>query len=193
MELRRGYVYGITNIVTGQWYVGKTINKRGLLSRWQNHVYTLRKGDHRNRYLQNSWNKYGEKSFMFVELFSTQMPLEELKEFIYEKEKELTIEKDAEISKGGFTIIVGNGEGRKYPEYIRVKIAKSQKGVPKPHMRGENHPNFGKGYLWKGKRNHTEETKKRLSELHTGKKLSNETKKKLSIAKKGKPIEKTRG
>lgn len=34
MELRKGYVYGITNIVTGQWYVGKTINKRGLLSRW---------------------------------------------------------------------------------------------------------------------------------------------------------------
>lgn len=108
---------------------------------------------------------------MFVELFSTQMPLEELKEFIYMKEKELTINKNAEISKGGFTIVVGNGEDKKYPKYIKVKISKSLKGIPKPQMRGENHPNFGKGYLWKGKRNHTEETKKRLSELHTGKNL----------------------
>jgi group I intron endonuclease len=55
-------VYQIRCIPTGKIYVGSAVD---LFKRWEQHRRTLRKGEHRNRYLQHAWDKYGEKQFVF--------------------------------------------------------------------------------------------------------------------------------
>ncbi|HBY4992045.1 group I intron endonuclease [Klebsiella pneumoniae] len=55
-------VYQITNTITGEAYIGSTVNISG---RWASHRYKLRKGTHGNRNLQESWNKYGRGFFEF--------------------------------------------------------------------------------------------------------------------------------
>ncbi len=60
--LKRG-VYKIVNISTGKYYVGSTIMT--FLKRWYHHQSLLRSGKHKNTYLQNSYNKYGDNDFEF--------------------------------------------------------------------------------------------------------------------------------
>ena len=54
-------IYKITNTVTLQVYVGSAVN---LARRIRTHRSYLSRGVHANRKLQNSWNKYGEASFV---------------------------------------------------------------------------------------------------------------------------------
>jgi group I intron endonuclease len=59
-------VYKITNTTNGKCYVGSCADlKRGMKHRWWRHVYKLKRQNHPNPHLQNSWNKYGENSFAF--------------------------------------------------------------------------------------------------------------------------------
>lgn len=55
-------VYQITNTITGEAYIGSTVNISG---RWASHRYKLRKGTHGNRNLQESWDKHGKGVFDF--------------------------------------------------------------------------------------------------------------------------------
>ena len=48
--------------MNGKLYVGSSVDIR---MRFGQHKHHLRSGTHRNRYLQNAWNKYGEQSFIF--------------------------------------------------------------------------------------------------------------------------------
>lgn len=57
-------IYGIRNKINGKIYVGKTTMNFG--DRWDNHRACLRGGYHGNKYLQRSWNKYGEDNFEFI-------------------------------------------------------------------------------------------------------------------------------
>lgn len=62
-DLQKTGVYMITNKVNGKVYVGSaTQSFRG---RWGQHKSYLRRNKHANRKLQNSWNKHGEKCFVF--------------------------------------------------------------------------------------------------------------------------------
>jgi len=56
-------IYTIFNTTNRKMYVGSTIN---LKKRWYNHKRELNKNIHKNQYLQNSWNKHGEDSFVFM-------------------------------------------------------------------------------------------------------------------------------
>lgn len=56
-------IYSITNVVTGDMYIGQTI--QDFEKRWKSHIRALNRGDHDNEYLQRSWNKYGEDAFKF--------------------------------------------------------------------------------------------------------------------------------
>jgi len=57
-----GFVYQITNIQNGKFYIGSTVNEK---RRKSVHFSKLRKNKHCNCHLQASWNKYGEESFIF--------------------------------------------------------------------------------------------------------------------------------
>jgi group I intron endonuclease len=58
-----GGVYKIINKVNNKYYVGSTSNFK---KRWNQHIKLLNRNKHKNDYLQNVWNKYGEKSFEFI-------------------------------------------------------------------------------------------------------------------------------
>lgn len=55
-------IYQITNQVNGKRYIGSAVN---LKRRWQEHLKTLRRGEHENEHLQHAYDKYGEESFEF--------------------------------------------------------------------------------------------------------------------------------
>lgn len=55
-------IYRITCIENSQYYIGSSVNIR---ERWQQHLALLRGNRHSSKYLQNSYNKYGEESFKF--------------------------------------------------------------------------------------------------------------------------------
>lgn len=55
-------IYIIKNLITGKIYIGKTTN---YINRVRHHVYCLKHNKHHSSHLQNSWNKYGEKAFVF--------------------------------------------------------------------------------------------------------------------------------
>lgn len=74
---------------------------------------------------------------------------------------------DLNVSKGGF----GGCRGRVVSEETKRKLSEAQKGVSRPHMRGERHPQFGKrGDLSPHFGKHcSEETKRKISESQKGK------------------------
>lgn len=57
-------VYQIKNVTTDKIYIGSTT--QSFLLRYKQHLFELKKGCHKNAYLQNAWNKHGENSFEFT-------------------------------------------------------------------------------------------------------------------------------
>lgn len=55
-------IYAIKNIQKGKMYIGQSID---IKARWRQHLKNLRKNTHIAKYLQNSFNKYGENSFIY--------------------------------------------------------------------------------------------------------------------------------
>lgn len=56
-------IYEIVNRVNGKRYVGQSLN---IEKRWSYHRQDLTRGNHHSAYLQRSWDKYGEASFLFI-------------------------------------------------------------------------------------------------------------------------------
>lgn len=57
-----GYIYVITNKISGKKYVGQTTN---FFQRKECHLSNLRVGKHHSQKLQNAYNKYGEENFIW--------------------------------------------------------------------------------------------------------------------------------
>ncbi len=55
-------IYKITNIITNDFYIGSSCK---LKTRKRVHFNQLNNNTHNNKYFQNSFNKYSEKSFIF--------------------------------------------------------------------------------------------------------------------------------
>lgn len=62
-------VYTIENEISQNCYIGSTIMT--FKRRWNHHRALLRAGTHKNTYLQNAWNKYGEEAFTFKKIEET--------------------------------------------------------------------------------------------------------------------------
>lgn len=55
-------IYKITCLANGKVYIGQSTN---INARWKDHIRRLKICKHDNQYLQNAFNKYGEKNFKF--------------------------------------------------------------------------------------------------------------------------------
>jgi group I intron endonuclease len=150
-------VYVITNSQNGHQYIGSTKN---FLTRFYDHKKRLESGIHRNKHLQNAWNKYGSKCFSFsiVECCDASKLIEREQFYINTLKPEYNIAKDAQRF----------GAGLKLSEKRKKEIGQSKVG----------------NQYWLG-RHHTAETKEKISKAHKGKSLSDEHKKKIGNRSKG--------
>lgn len=149
-------IYVILNTRNGKIYIGQTQDFR---ERSADHKRQLDRKCHKNIHLQNSWHKYGAKSFKFKIL--EYCPIEKLDE----REQHYL---DAHIAKGICYNIALDAKaptrGRKFTDEQKQRIAESHKG-----------------------RTISDETRRKISESEKGKFVSAETRLKQSAAKKGKP------
>lgn len=138
-------IYKITNIVNNKFYIGssKKLNKRLI-----DHFSRLRNNYHKNKYLQDSFNKYGEANFK----------VEVLAEFKNLTAQQL-LDKEQEYldSISDWKSCYNQTRDTKYfgaikpEEYVRKQNKISQ-------VTGENNPFYGK--------THSEKSRKAMSESH---------------------------
>ena len=62
MKIGESGIYRIRNLTNNKFYIGSAVN---LNKRKNQHFHYLRNNKHHNKPLQNSYNKYGESSFIF--------------------------------------------------------------------------------------------------------------------------------
>lgn len=168
-------IYNIINKINGKMYIGQTVQKLG--QRWYNHYNSKR--DH-CRALHNAIKKYGKENF-FVEEITKCKSIEEMnyREVFYIKALNT-------LSPNGYNLKTGGGnslpseetkkrmslsnKGKIRSIEQRKRVSDGRKGMKfsEGHKKnisiskcGQNHPNFGK--------HRSEETKRKLSELHKGK------------------------
>ncbi|MBT2697025.1 GIY-YIG nuclease family protein [Bacillus sp. ISL-40] len=109
-------IYKITCTVTRKFYIGSAVN---ICMRWSTHLCDLRKNQHMNKYLQNSFNKYGEESFKF-EIIESILS----KEMLVEREQFWLDELKPYDRKIGFNIlkVAGSCLGKKLKETTKDKL-----------------------------------------------------------------------
>ena len=129
-------IYKIINKVNGKYYLGSSQNfhKRKL-----RHFNELRKNKHHSIHLQRAFNKYGEKSFEFVEL--------EICENTFEREQELLDSLDFKLCYNVSSQATGGDLIKNHPN--REDIVEKRKALllKAPHrgpVNGDKNPN------WKG-------------------------------------------
>lgn len=155
-------IYQIRNLANNHFYIGSSVNLR---KRKQHHFNNLKRRTHKNHYLQNAYNKYGEDQFVF-----------EILEYC-EKSETLTREQwylDNYRPEYNISPTAENNFGTTRTEEMKAKIS------------GENNPFFGK--------THTEESRLKMSAALTGAKhpffgkhRPEETKQKIIETTTGKP------
>ena len=95
----KGYIYFIINNITGQRYVGQSIN---FSKRKNDHLLKLKENRHINPKLQNAYNKYGLENFSFQKITYDDITKEELNEQeIYYIKKYDSINNGYNIAPGG--------------------------------------------------------------------------------------------
>ena len=145
-------IYIIKCNVDNKVYIGQSIN---LKKRINEHKSLLKRNKHTNYHLQNSFNKYGEKNFIFdfLEILDEKDYTKERLDFLEIK----YIEKFHSNKRyNGFNIENGGNSVGKLGEETRKKLSIALKG-------NKNNAN-----AWTGK-HHTTETKKLLSRKLKGK------------------------
>ena len=150
-------VYSITNIKNGKRYIGVS---QQVETRKRVHFWALKNGKHKNTKLTNAYEKYGVESFEF-EIIET---LENVtREFLLERE--IYYINKYNSYKDGYNMSLG-GDGSSL--YV---ISDETREKYRKNMIGNKH------FLG---RKHTEETKRKIGDVHRGKAVSEATRKKLS-------------
>ena len=109
-------IYSITHVQSGRVYIGSSAHA---FARMSGHRKSLRSGKHSNTHLQNAWNLYGEKAFVFT--------LEEMvgdtKKLLVREQAWIDAEKSAEAEYGyNLAPVAGSTLGLKYTEVSRRKL-----------------------------------------------------------------------
>ena len=159
---RKSGIYYILNILQNKIYIGSSVN---VIKRMSQHKNSLCKNNHYNKYLQKSWNKYGEGSFDFGILEKAK------NQNLIEIEQKYIDHYKSFIPKYGYNMNPA-AEGRfgaKHSEETKKRL--SEIGM------GKTPWNKGKSF--------SEEVKRKMSETKKGKKVSKETRRKMSISQKG--------
>lgn len=154
-------IYKIENTTSSGFYIGRSVNVE---DRLRHHRNELRRGVHRNKRLQNSWNKYGEDVFKF-ELIWEEPPemLEETEGIVLQSlwwRDELY--NHHALSFGGFA------QGNKLGCFTRSEETRRKIGE------------------WQRGRVKTDEHRAKLSESKRGKTASEDAKRKMSKSRTGK-------
>jgi len=155
-------------------YVGSTT--QNFKKRWNDHLSTLRRGDHCNKYLQNAYNKHGEESLKFSILEIINTPEEAI----------ITEQRYIDNLGPEYNIcpVAGNTLGRNVTKEIRQKLSKA--GMGNKNSSGYHHTEEARRKIGKSSKGRcfgihlTEEARKARSEALTGRHLTSETKKKMS-------------
>jgi len=160
-------VYEILNTLNGHRYIGSSKN---IVSRWRDHKKTLRANNHRSRYLQRAWNKYGEGLFKFSVLVCCEKEHNLLYEqmFIDKLNPSYNLEK-----------IAGSSLGTKRSESAIENMRKAKADI------GEE--TREKMSRWQMGRKLPKETREKQSLVRRGRKLSAEHKQKIAKAHLSKP------
>ena len=150
-------------------YVGSSINFK---RRWNRHKCDLRANRHACRHLQNSFNKYGERTFSF-----------EVLEFVTDTSKIIDREQfwiDFFAPEYNKRAIANSCIGLKRSAEARANMSAAQKGKKRSLEARANQSAALKGHPV------SEETRAKISKSHFGICPSEETRAKMSAAKKGK-------
>lgn len=149
-------IYVIINKVNGKKYVGSSKNVR---KRRNRHFSELRRNTHKNRKLQNSFNKYGEDNFEFklLEEVTDKNELIIREQFFIDKLK----------PKLNINLIANSSLGVKRSEETKEKIRQANLGLKHPEWRnkikslaqgGDNH--------WTKTKSFSDESKEKMSNTH---------------------------
>jgi len=131
-------IYAIVNIKTDKLYVGSAVDEE---HHWRKHRSALRRNVHHNKFLQRSWNKYGEEwhEFEILEWVSN-------KEVVHEREQFWIMKTLCFDRNYGFNI-------RASPDETKEKISNSLDGVVHSdrarQLLSEAHTDFTEAETWK--------------------------------------------
>lgn len=174
-------IYQIKNKITGQSYIGSSID---LLKRFSSHKSRLNRNEHRNNYLQNAWNKYGQENFEFNVLFLIyDTDRKFLDEILLKREKEYITLHKSNSTENGYNLQIVKNNRFIVSEETREKIkkARAKQTMPKwtekrkermkVHMKTLHERKKGKPSWNKGKKLTKEQTKL-FSEAQNHRKLA---------------------
>lgn len=164
--MRISGIYKIVHIASGRCYVGQS---QDINFRWSCHKRDLEKGHHIAKFLQRSWQKYGESQFEFTIL--EECPLCKLDE----REQFWMDELEPEFNSCRF---VGSTRGFKHSEETKARM---RAGQNTPEVRAK------KTAALKG-RVFSEESKAKMSAAKLGKAQTEEHRRKGAISRMGKKI-----
>jgi len=160
-----GYVYSITNTVTGKHYIGSTTNYK---SRWSTHRSRLRRNAHHSFILQRSWNKHGEQAFAFKVLLVC--PADQRVEY----EKRLMVLQSYNVAHTPMDSAVRIG--RVHSAETRAKMSAAHMGVAKTQEHRANMSKARKGVV------RSDEFRENARIRQTGVSPSEETRARLGAA-----------
>jgi group I intron endonuclease len=132
-SLEKPGVYVIENLMNNKVYIGSSTMR--IIKRIEHHISMLRAGKHKNTYLQNAFNKYGETSFCASVIETT--------------EKHNTLEReqywiDREEKENLYNI---NPLASGTPNMSKETILKRSETMKKKYASGEIESNFKKGHV----------------------------------------------
>lgn len=144
-------IYIIVCLTNSKVYVGQS---KHIQKRWLEHREALQSGSHSNRHLQNAWNKYGEKSFVFS-------VLEECEEDKLTEREQYWIDFYGGInSKGTYNFREAGSKGSMSEETLKIMSENTKRLRQNPDWVQKNAQAIRDSW--------TPERRQRMSELKTG-------------------------